>query len=55
MKRIVTSLLFAAGLLAAATVSFSPTRSVARPALCCDDPAPVCPPFCSPPPGSAWY
>ena len=51
MKSIVTSLLFAVGLLAAATVSWKPTTTAQAadpklPAMCCEDPYPVCPPFC---------
>jgi hypothetical protein len=53
MKSIVTSLMFAVGLLAAATVTFTPASSAKADrklqAQCCDDPAPVCPPFCEAP------
>ena len=50
MKRIMTTLLFAVGLLAVATVSHAPAASyqgdVTLRAECCGDPYPVCPPFC---------
>lgn len=49
MKRIMTSLLFAAALLAVATVSHAPAATYQEPTLqaqCCGDPDPVCPPVC---------
>ncbi len=53
MKRITTTLLFAAGILALATVSHAPAASYQGDANlraeCCD-PYPICPPFCDPPP-----
>jgi hypothetical protein len=53
MKRIMTTLLFMAGILAVATASHAPAAAnqggVTLRAECCD-PFPVCPPFCDPPP-----
>ena len=50
MKRIMTTLLFAAGILAVATVSYAPAASYHGDANlraeCCGDPMPICPPFC---------
>jgi hypothetical protein len=51
MKRIMTTLLFATGLIAVATISHAPAASyqgdVTLRAECCD-PLPVCPPICDP-------
>jgi hypothetical protein len=50
MKRLLTTLLFATGLLAVATISYAPAASFhaerTLKAECCADPFPVCPPFC---------
>ena len=54
MKQLLTTLLFAAGVLAVATVSHAPASTFQADqtlhAECCGDPAPLCPPICDPPP-----
>ena len=53
MKTTLQTLLFAAGLLAVATVTHAPVTPYQGDAnlraQCCD-PLPLCPPFCDPPP-----
>jgi hypothetical protein len=54
MKKLLTTLLFAAGVLAVASVSHAPAASFHADRTlkveCCGDPAPMCPPICDPPP-----